>query len=80
MPCIMGRDHVVRGLMRAASWQSRLTSRTGAAAWLRDMLLRAVPSKLATRHEHDGDRHSPPAEPSRGGGLLLRMFQPQSRS
>jgi 2-polyprenyl-6-methoxyphenol hydroxylase-like FAD-dependent oxidoreductase len=36
-------------LMRAASRQSRLTSRTGAAAWLRDALLRAVPSRLATR-------------------------------
>ncbi|MEV4108345.1 FAD-dependent monooxygenase [Nonomuraea sp. NPDC049695] len=36
-------------LMRGASRQSRLTSRTGAAAWLRDVLLRAVPSRLATR-------------------------------
>ncbi|WP_433519067.1 FAD-dependent monooxygenase [Nonomuraea sp. CA-143628] len=37
------------GIMRAASRQSRLTSQTGAAAWLRDALLRAVPSRLATR-------------------------------
>ncbi|KAB8189580.1 NAD(P)-binding protein [Nonomuraea phyllanthi] len=36
-------------IMRAASRQSRLTSRTGATAWLRDTLLRAVPSWLATR-------------------------------
>ncbi|MEV0235975.1 FAD-dependent monooxygenase [Nonomuraea sp. NPDC050786] len=36
-------------LMRAASRQSRLTSQTGAAAWVRDALLRAVPSRLATR-------------------------------
>jgi 2-polyprenyl-6-methoxyphenol hydroxylase-like FAD-dependent oxidoreductase len=36
-------------LMRAASRQSRLTSQTGAAAWLRDVFLRAVPSRLATR-------------------------------
>ncbi|MGW4668187.1 FAD-dependent oxidoreductase [Streptosporangium sandarakinum] len=36
-------------MMRAASRQSRLTSQTGAAAWLRDALLRAVPSRLATR-------------------------------
>ncbi|MEW1840170.1 FAD-dependent monooxygenase [Nonomuraea angiospora] len=36
-------------IMRAASRQSRLTSRTGLAAWLRDALLRAVPSRLATR-------------------------------
>ncbi|MFC3997368.1 FAD-dependent monooxygenase [Nocardiopsis sediminis] len=36
-------------MMRAASRQSRLTSRTGAAAWLRDALLRAIPSRLATR-------------------------------
>lgn len=36
-------------IMRAASRQSRLTSRTGIAAWLRDALLRAVPSRLATR-------------------------------
>ncbi|GAA3262399.1 FAD-dependent monooxygenase [Nonomuraea helvata] len=35
-------------LMRAASRQSRLTSQTGAAAWVRDALLRAVPSRLAT--------------------------------
>ncbi|MEV1243172.1 FAD-dependent monooxygenase [Nonomuraea sp. NPDC049750] len=37
------------GIMRGASRQSRLTSQTGAAAWLRDMLLRAVPSRMATR-------------------------------
>ncbi|WP_049569104.1 FAD-dependent monooxygenase [Nonomuraea sp. SBT364] len=36
-------------VMRAASRQSWLTSRTGATAWLRDALLRAVPSRLATR-------------------------------
>ncbi|SEK70755.1 FAD-dependent oxidoreductase [Nonomuraea pusilla] len=36
-------------VMRAASRQSRLTSRTGIAASLRDTLLRAVPSRLATR-------------------------------
>ncbi|MFI9839987.1 FAD-dependent monooxygenase [Nonomuraea sp. NPDC051941] len=36
-------------IMRAASRQSRLTSQTGLAAWLRDTLLRAVPSRLATR-------------------------------
>ncbi|GAA0404487.1 FAD-dependent oxidoreductase [Acrocarpospora corrugata] len=36
-------------IMRAASRQSRLTSQTGAAAWLRDALLRAVPTWLATR-------------------------------
>jgi 2-polyprenyl-6-methoxyphenol hydroxylase-like FAD-dependent oxidoreductase len=36
-------------IMRAASRQSRLTSRTGIAAWARDLLLRAVPSRLATR-------------------------------
>ncbi|MFG6196097.1 FAD-dependent oxidoreductase [Nonomuraea sp. JJY05] len=36
-------------MMRAASRQSRLTSQTGLAAWLRDTLLRAVPSRLATR-------------------------------
>ncbi|MEV4010426.1 FAD-dependent monooxygenase [Nonomuraea angiospora] len=36
-------------IMRAASRQSRLASQTGIAAWLRDMLLRAVPSHLATR-------------------------------
>ncbi|MFC5181253.1 FAD-dependent monooxygenase [Actinomadura harenae] len=35
--------------MRAASRQSRLTSQTGVTAWLRDSLLRAVPSRLATR-------------------------------
>lgn len=33
----------------AASRQSRLTSQTGVTAWLRDTLLRAVPSRLATR-------------------------------
>lgn len=36
-------------MMRAASRQSRLTSQTGVAAWLRDTMLRAVPSRLATR-------------------------------
>jgi 2-polyprenyl-6-methoxyphenol hydroxylase-like FAD-dependent oxidoreductase len=36
-------------ILRAASRQSRLTSQTGATAWLRDMLLRAVPSRLAAR-------------------------------
>ncbi|TQS24782.1 NAD(P)/FAD-dependent oxidoreductase [Microbispora sp. KK1-11] len=36
-------------MMLAASRQSWLTSRTGVAAWLRDTLLRAVPSRLATR-------------------------------
>jgi 2-polyprenyl-6-methoxyphenol hydroxylase-like FAD-dependent oxidoreductase len=36
-------------IMRAASRQSRLTSQTGIAAWVRDLLLRAVPSRLATR-------------------------------
>ncbi|MEN3536992.1 FAD-dependent monooxygenase [Microbispora sp. ZYX-F-249] len=36
-------------MMRAAFRQSRLTSRTGIAAWLRDTSLRAVPSRLATR-------------------------------
>ncbi|MGV9596801.1 FAD-dependent oxidoreductase [Streptosporangium sandarakinum] len=36
-------------IMRAAMRQSRLTSQTGVTAWLRDMLLRAVPSRLATR-------------------------------
>ncbi|MBB2747697.1 UNVERIFIED_ORG: 2-polyprenyl-6-methoxyphenol hydroxylase-like FAD-dependent oxidoreductase [Microbispora rosea subsp. rosea] len=36
-------------MMLAASRQSRLTSRTGVAAWLRDTLLRAVPSRLAAR-------------------------------
>ncbi|MEU1878094.1 FAD-dependent monooxygenase [Streptosporangium sp. NPDC020072] len=36
-------------MMRAASRQSWLTSRTGLAASLRDALLRAVPSRLATR-------------------------------
>ncbi|MGP3921340.1 FAD-dependent monooxygenase [Nonomuraea sp. 10N515B] len=36
-------------MMRAASRQSRLTSQTGVAAWLRDALLRAIPSRLATR-------------------------------
>ncbi|MBN6053793.1 FAD-dependent monooxygenase, partial [Nonomuraea sp. RK-328] len=36
-------------MMLAAARQSRLTSRTGIAAWLRDMALRAVPSRLATR-------------------------------
>jgi 2-polyprenyl-6-methoxyphenol hydroxylase-like FAD-dependent oxidoreductase len=35
-------------MMRAASRQSRLTSQTGAPAWLRDALLRAIPSRLAT--------------------------------
>ncbi|WP_248965612.1 FAD-dependent monooxygenase [Sphaerisporangium perillae] len=36
-------------LMRASSRQSRLTSQTGATAWLRDALLRAIPRRLATR-------------------------------
>ncbi|MEU4540848.1 NAD(P)/FAD-dependent oxidoreductase [Streptosporangium sp. NPDC023825] len=36
-------------LMRAAERQSRLTSRTGAAAWARDTLLRAIPARLAAR-------------------------------
>ncbi|GAA4088196.1 FAD-dependent monooxygenase [Actinomadura miaoliensis] len=36
-------------MMRAASRQSRLTSQTGVAAWLRDTMLRAIPSRLATR-------------------------------
>ncbi len=36
-------------IMRAASRQSRLTSRTGIPARLRDTFLRAVPSRLATR-------------------------------
>lgn len=36
-------------IMLAASRQSRLTSQTGAPAWLRDTLLRAVPSRLAAR-------------------------------
>jgi 2-polyprenyl-6-methoxyphenol hydroxylase-like FAD-dependent oxidoreductase len=36
-------------LMEAASRQSRLTSQTGGTAWLRDTLLRAIPSRLATR-------------------------------
>ncbi|MFI7635947.1 FAD-dependent monooxygenase [Nonomuraea sp. NPDC049400] len=36
-------------IMQAASRQSRLTSQTGAAAWVRDALLRAIPSRLATR-------------------------------
>ncbi|MFC4012811.1 FAD-dependent monooxygenase [Nonomuraea purpurea] len=36
-------------IMRGASRQSRLTSQTGIAAWLRDTLLRAIPSRLATR-------------------------------
>ncbi len=36
-------------MMRAASRQSRLTSQIGAAAWLRDALLRAIPSRFATR-------------------------------
>ncbi|MEV4098805.1 FAD-dependent monooxygenase [Nonomuraea sp. NPDC049649] len=36
-------------IMLAASRQSRLTSQTGVTAWLRDALLRAVPSRLATR-------------------------------
>lgn len=36
-------------IMRAASRQSRLTSQTGVAAWARDLLLRAVPTRLATR-------------------------------
>ncbi|MCG5219324.1 FAD-dependent monooxygenase [Streptosporangium soli] len=36
-------------IMQAASRQSWLTSQTGATAWLRDALLRAIPSRLATR-------------------------------
>ncbi|MEV7007279.1 FAD-dependent monooxygenase [Streptosporangium sp. NPDC051022] len=36
-------------IMRAAARQSRLTSQTGVTAWLRDMLLRAVPARLTTR-------------------------------
>ena len=36
-------------LMAASSRQSRMTSRTGATAWLRDSLLRAVPTRLAVR-------------------------------
>ncbi|MGJ6964978.1 FAD-dependent monooxygenase [Streptosporangium sp. G11] len=36
-------------LMRAAERQSRLTSQTGAAAWTRDILLRVIPARLATR-------------------------------
>ncbi|WP_055481854.1 FAD-dependent monooxygenase [Sphaerimonospora mesophila] len=36
-------------MMRAAFRQSRLTSQIGAAAWLRDALLRAIPSRFATR-------------------------------
>ncbi|MEU6410138.1 FAD-dependent monooxygenase [Microbispora sp. NPDC046933] len=36
-------------MMLAAARQSRLTSQTGVAAWLRDTLLRAMPSRLATR-------------------------------
>ncbi|MEV0751170.1 FAD-dependent monooxygenase [Streptosporangium sp. NPDC050280] len=36
-------------IMQAASRQSRLTSQTGVAGWLRDALLRAIPSRLATR-------------------------------
>jgi 2-polyprenyl-6-methoxyphenol hydroxylase-like FAD-dependent oxidoreductase len=36
-------------LMRRSSRQSRLTSKTGATAWLRDAALRAIPGRLATR-------------------------------
>jgi 2-polyprenyl-6-methoxyphenol hydroxylase-like FAD-dependent oxidoreductase len=36
-------------LMTASSRQSRMTSRTGSTAWLRDTLLRAIPPRLATR-------------------------------
>ncbi len=36
-------------MMAASLRQSRLMSRTGATAWLRDTLLRAVPNRLATR-------------------------------
>ncbi|MGK5555866.1 FAD-dependent monooxygenase [Actinomadura kijaniata] len=36
-------------IMRAASRQSRMTSQTGVAGWFRDALLRAIPSRLATR-------------------------------
>ncbi|MFI6600945.1 FAD-dependent monooxygenase [Nonomuraea sp. NPDC050536] len=36
-------------MMLGAARQSRLTSRTGISAWLRDLSLRAVPSRLATR-------------------------------
>ncbi|MDF5753595.1 FAD-dependent monooxygenase [Spongiactinospora sp. TRM90649] len=36
-------------MVRAALRQSRLTSQTGPTAWLRDALLRTVPSRLAAR-------------------------------
>ncbi|NUW42297.1 FAD-dependent oxidoreductase [Nonomuraea rhodomycinica] len=36
-------------ILLAAARQSRMTSRTGISAWLRDMLLRAVPPRLAAR-------------------------------
>ncbi|MDI6101661.1 hypothetical protein QLQ12_23855 [Actinoplanes sp. NEAU-A12] len=36
-------------LMTASARQSRMTSQTGVAAWLRDTALRAIPSCLATR-------------------------------
>ncbi|GIH67906.1 FAD-dependent monooxygenase [Sphaerimonospora thailandensis] len=36
-------------MMLASSRQSRMTSRTGGTAWLRDTLLRAIPRPLATR-------------------------------
>lgn len=43
------RRPIANRMMRAALRQSRLTSQTGVAAWLRDALLRAIPSRLATR-------------------------------
>ncbi|GII96141.1 FAD-dependent oxidoreductase [Sinosporangium siamense] len=36
-------------VMEAASRQGWLTSRTGAGAWLRDAMLRAIPTRVATR-------------------------------
>ncbi|MEV0585296.1 NAD(P)/FAD-dependent oxidoreductase [Nonomuraea sp. NPDC050310] len=51
-------------LLRAALRQSRLTTRTGAAAWVRDGLLRAVPSRLATRRLAALWQATPP--PNRG--------------
>lgn len=36
-------------LLLATARQSRLTSRTGGAAWLRDAVLRAIPNRLAIR-------------------------------
>jgi hypothetical protein len=43
------RRPITNRIMRAASRQSRLTSRTGVTAWARDLLLRAVSTRLATR-------------------------------